>query len=156
MSENPEIEVEQPQSAEIVQEPAMTPDEALDHLRRLRFSTMPILETLKQEYENRVRPGYPTLVDNVDHGGVFGINFDPGFGIFFMTDGSRVFAELHRVDLRTEALSAANYEKFSGRPAQQEFSIDVDGDAATQARKLISLLLHAWVNQQTFKYRVDS
>lgn len=134
----------------------MTPDEAIGLLRDLRASTMPILRAVKQEYENRARRGYPTLIDNVERGGVFGINFDPGFGIYFMTDGSRVFAELHRVDLRTEALSAANYEKFSGSPAQQEFPIDLDGDTATQARNLVSQLLHAWINQQTFKYRVDS
>lgn len=157
MAEHSEEDI-QPQPKGIVpeQRAPMTLEESVAKLRELRFNAMPILKALMDEYTNRARPGYPTLVDNIDGGGVFGINFDPGFGLYFMTDGSRVYAELHRVSLRTDALSAANHEKFSGRPVQQEFSIDFEADALDQARKLISRLIHAWVDQQTSKYRVDS
>ena len=88
----------------------LTPEEAITHLNRIRDQVMPMLEAVEREYENRVRPGYPTMVDNVEHGGVFGINLDPGFGLYFMTDGQEIYAELHYVSLRTDTLSAANYE----------------------------------------------
>lgn len=134
----------------------MTPEECIEKLGELRLAVMPMLEELKDEYTGRVRPGYPTLLDNVERGGVFGINLDPGFGFYIMTDGSSVYAEIHRVQLRTDALSAANYEKFSGRPVQERYDIDLNANAARQARNLISRLLTYWTTQQTFIYRVDS
>lgn len=134
----------------------LTPEQAIEQLQDLRFYVMPILEAFKEQYEGRVRPGYPTLVDNVEHGGVFGINLDPGFGVYFMTDGTSVYAELHRVSLRNDTLSAANYEKFAGRPVQQRIALDLEGDIGTQSRNIVSRLLNAWNTQQTFIYRVDS
>lgn len=134
----------------------LTPEECIEQLRELRLAVMPMLEEFKEEYTGRVRPGYPTLLDNVERGGVFGINLDPGFGFYVMTDGSSVFAEIHRVQLRTDTLSAANYEKFSGRPVQERHELDPNGDPVRQARNLISQLLTYWTTQQTFVYRVDS
>ncbi|CAN5550662.1 hypothetical protein BH23CHL2_BH23CHL2_01030 [soil metagenome] len=134
----------------------MTPEECIDQLRQLRPVVMPMLEAFLERYAGRVRPGYPTLVDNIERGGVFGINLDPGFGAYFMTDGQSVYAEIHRVALRTDTLSAANYEKFSGRPTQERIDLDLEGDLVRQSRNVISRLLNAWTQQQTFLFRVDS
>jgi hypothetical protein len=138
----------------------MTPEECIAQLKQLRTIAMPMLEAFRERYAGRVRTGYPTLVDNVEHGGVFGINLDPGFGAYFMTDGRSVYAELHRVSLRTDTLSAANYEKFSGSPVQERIDLDLTGDPGThwvrQSRNLISRLLNAWTSQQTLLFRVDS
>ena len=141
-------------------EAVMTPEECIARLRQLRGIAMPMLEACRDQYVNRVRTGYPTLVDNVEHGGVFGINLDPGFGAYFMTDGQSVYAELHRVSLRTDTLSAANYEKFSGSPVQERIDLALDADPGTlwvrQSRNVISRLLSAWTSQQTLLFRVDS
>lgn len=138
----------------------LTEAEALALLKQLRPLVMPMLEAFKERYTNRVRPGYPTIVDNVELGGVFGINLDPGFGAYFMTDGSSVYAEVHRIAQRTDTLSAANYEKFAGRPVQDRIDLNLSGapgnDWALQARNVLSRLLNAWATQQTFLYRVDS
>ena len=138
-------------------EPAlMTTAECIDRLRQLRAVVMPMLAACRDEYAGRGRPGYPHLVDNIERGGVFGINLDPGFGAYFMTDGQSVYAELHRVALRTDTLSAANYEKFSGSPTQDRIDLDLSGDLIRQSRNVISRLLNAWTQQQTFLFRVDS
>src|SRR5690606_16055443 len=113
----------------------------------LRPVVMPMLEAFHERYTGRVRPGYPTLVDNVERGGVFGINLDPSFGAYFMTDGRSVFAEVHRISHRTDALSAANYEKFAGRPVHERIDLDLRGDIIRQARNVISRLLNAWTQQ---------
>lgn len=134
----------------------MTPDECINQLQQLRPVVMPMLEACRDEYANRVRPGYPHIVDNIERGGVFGINLDPGFGAYFMTDGQSVYAEVHRVALRTDTLSAANYEKFSGRPSQDRIDLDLSADLIHQARNVISRMLNAWTQQQTFLFRVDS
>jgi hypothetical protein len=137
-------------------ETAMTLAECIDQLQQLRMVVMPMLEACRDEYAGRGRPGYPHLVDNVERGGVFGINLDPSFGAYFMTDGESVYAEIHRVALRTDTLSAANYEKFSGRPSQERVDLDLNGDLIRQSRNIISRLLNAWTQQQTFLFRVDS
>ena len=134
----------------------MTPEECIAQLQQMRPVVMPMLEACHERYTRRVRPGYPTLVDNVERGGVFGINLDPSFGAYFMTDGESVYAEIHRVSLRTDALSAANYEKFSGRPVQDRVDLDLNGDLVRQSRNVISRLLNAWTQQQTYLFRVDS
>ncbi|CAN5365701.1 hypothetical protein BH23CHL1_BH23CHL1_23620 [soil metagenome] len=134
---------------------AITPAELVSRLETIRSRVLPILEATRAAYVGRVRNGYPTLIDNVQGGGVFGLNLDPGFGVYFMTDGQTLFAEIHRVSLRTDTLSAANYEKFSGSPVQDRREIDESWNDL-QFRNLISELLSLWNTQQTVVYRVDS
>ena len=138
----------------------MNVEDCLGQLQQLRSVVMPMLEACRDEYAERCRPGYPYIVDNIERGGVFGISLDPGFGAHFMTDGQDVYAELHRVALRTDTLSAANYEKFSGAPVQERIDLDLSGDPGTlwvhQSRNIISRLLTHWNQQQTNLFRVDS
>lgn len=134
---------------------AITSAELVTRLENIRSRVMPILEATKATYENRVREGYPILIDNVQRGGVFGLNLDPGFGIYFMTDGKTLFAEIHRVSQRSDTLSAANTEKFAGAPVHERYDID-ETWTDVQYRNLISELLSRWNTQQTVIYRVDS
>jgi len=130
-------------------------DEAFARLEQIRGLMLPILESIEAEYTPRVRRGYPTIVDNIRGGGVFGLDLDPGFGIYFMTDGSSVYAEIHRVALRTDTLSMANAEKFGGQPSQRRVDIDPNWDDL-RLRNLVSELLSAWNYQQLAIFRVDS
>ena len=148
-----EIQVET--SAGTPETTAISPAELVTRLEAIRSRVMPILEATKAVYVGRVRNSYPTLVDNVQRGGVFGLNLDPGFGVYFMTDGQTLFAEIHRVALLTGTLSAANYEKFSGTPVQDRREINESWNDL-QFRNLISELLSHWNTQQTVVYRVDS
>jgi hypothetical protein len=131
------------------------PQQRVAELAALRLRVMPILTALKDEYEKRTARGYPVIVDNVERAGVFGIDLAPGFGLYFMTDGTSLFADLHGTRLRTDALSSANAEKFSGRPETERFDIDSTWEEH-RFRDLISRLLSRWNTQQTRLYRVDS
>ena len=142
-------------SSEITTANALTPAELVDRLETIRARVMPILEATKATYTGRVREGYPTIIDNIRKGGVFGLNFDPGFGVYFMTDGRELYAEIHRVSLRSDTLSTANREKFAGSPLQERHDIDETWTDA-QFRNLISEMLSRWNTQQTVLYRVDS
>jgi hypothetical protein len=133
----------------------ISPADLITRLENIRTRVLPILEAMQSAYDGRVRKGYPTIVDNVQRGGVFGLNLDPGFGVYFMTDGETLFAEIHRVSLRGDTLSAANREKFSGSPVQERHDID-ESWTDIQLRNLISELLSRWNTQQTVIYRVDS
>jgi hypothetical protein len=132
-----------------------SPDELIARLTEIHDRVMPILEVIRREYAPRVPGSYPTLIDNIERGGIFGINFAPGFGAYFMTDGQRLFAELHNVSLRTDTLSAANGEKFGGEPNIIQREID-DTWTDLQFRNFVSELLSKWNFQQTRIFRVDS
>jgi hypothetical protein len=134
--------------------PLAEPD-PLAQLTRIRASVLPILQAINAESAKRVRPGYPMIVDNVERGGVFGLTLDPGYGLYFMTDGADVYAELHRVHLRTDTLAAANVEKFGGRPEITRIDIAPDDDDLDY-RNLVSRLLSLWNYQQLMINRVDS
>ncbi len=128
---------------------------AAPHPLAIRSRVLPILQATKDRYEGRVRRGYPTIIDNVQRGGIFGMTLDSGFGIYFQTDGQRLFAEVHVTHLRTDTLSAANAEKFGGEPYIDQ--IDIDGSWSTfRYRDLLSRLLVRWDGQQTRNYRTDS
>lgn len=144
-------------SAEIETQEAgpLSVEECIARLLAMRARLWPLLEATRAEYLGRVRTGYPRLVENIERGGVFGLDLDPGFGVYFMTDGERVFAELHYVSLRVDTLSAANREKFAGQPAQERRDIQAEW-TDLQLRNLVSELLSLWNWQQTAIYRVDS
>lgn len=132
-----------------------SPQELVAELESIRARVLPILQATKDRYEGRVRGGFPTIIDNVNRGGIFGLTLDSGFGIYFQTDGQHLFAELHLTHLRTDTLSAANAEKFAGRPEIDRIDIDGSWDVH-RYRDLVSRLLMRWNSQQTRTYRTDS
>lgn len=135
--------------------PASGDAAGVTRLAGVRATVLPILQAITAEYAARARPGYPRVVDNVQQGGVFGLNLDPGYGVYFMTDGDDVWAELHTIHLRTDALSAANVERFAGRPEIERLDVapnwtDLD------YRNVVARLLSAWNYQQLMIFKVDS
>lgn len=131
------------------------PAQMVARLTEIHDRVMPILDAVRREYAPRVMGGYPTVIDNVQRGGIFGISFAPGFGAYFLTDGSGLFAEMHTVALRTDTLSNANGEKFGGSPTIIQRPID-DTWTDLHYRNFVSELLSKWNFQQTRIFRVDS
>ena len=124
-------------------------------LRSIRATVLPILQAIRAEYAGRGREGYPQIVDNIESGGVFGLTLDPGYSVYFLTDGEDVWSELHTTQLRTDALAAANVERFAGRPAVER--IELPQDAFDLAyRNIVARLLSAWNFQQLMIFKVDS
>ncbi len=132
-----------------------SPEMFVARLDEIRARVMPILQSIKTEYTGRTRSGYPSIVDNVLRGGVFGLSLDPGWAVYFMTDGSRLYVELHQTSLRTDTLSMANVEKFAASPQIDQREVDETWQDS-DFRNLVSELLHGWNYQQLRIYRVDS
>ena len=127
-------------------------DELLDDLRHLRDRMIPMFEVLAEDWESRTEPGYPVVFDNVDDNGYFGLNLDPGYGLYVMIDNGQIVAQLNVIAWRTDVRSAANYEKFSNLPTG---GVKIVDPAATdsQLRNLIAELLAHW-NVQPLVIRV--
>jgi hypothetical protein len=124
-------------------------------LGRLRDRILPMLEAVVDEYKTRSEPGYPVLMDNVDLGGYFGIMLDPAYGLYFITDGKRVFAQINMVGWRNEVRSSANKERFAGTPFAGVRPVP-ETLSNQQLRNLLSELLAHWNLQPLKIYHTDS
>jgi hypothetical protein len=126
--------------------------ELLDQLRELRDRMVPMMEALSEEWNNRTEAGYPVIFDNVEAGGYFGVNLDPGYGLYVMIDDGQILAQLNVITWRTDVRSAANREKFSSLPSGGLKPVSVEM-SDNELRNMISELLAHW-NVQPLVIRV--
>lgn len=73
----------------------------------------PMLDQVEHDYEGRVPRGYPAISRDAARGN-FGIQIDPNFALFLVTDGEALFADMTYRSSRTDARSSASREKFAG------------------------------------------
>lgn len=73
----------------------------------------PMLEQVQNDYRGRVPDGYPTISRDASRGN-YGIQLDPNFALFLVSDGEQLFAEMTYRSSRTDARSSASREKFAG------------------------------------------
>ncbi len=124
-------------------------------LRRLRDRILPMLQEVAKEYETRTGPGYPVIMNDVDFGGYFGIMLDPAYGLYFMTDGQQIFAQINMVGWRNDVRSSANKEKFSGLPFGGVRPVP-ETLTSQQLRNLLAELLSHWNMQPLLIHHTDS
>ena len=124
-------------------------------LKRLRDRVMPMLREVEKNYETRTEAEYPVVMDDVEFGGYFGIMLDPNYGLYFITDGQQLFAQIKMVGWRNDVRSSANKEKFTGLPFGGVRPIP-DTMTDQQVRNLISELLSHWNMQPLFIHHSDS
>jgi hypothetical protein len=127
-------------------------EKLLGDLRSLRDRMIPMFEALSEEWENRTEAGFPVIYDNVDSAGYFGINLDPGYGLFILIEDGQIYAQLNVIAWRTDVRSSANQEKFSSLPAG---GLKPVGPEMTdnELRNLISEMIAHW-NIQPLVIRV--
>lgn len=77
---------------------------------------LPMLRLAAAEYAQRTPPGYPVVVDAVE-AGTIGIEIDPSYALYIVSDNDELYADLYYRSSRTDARSSASREKFSGQPA---------------------------------------
>lgn len=89
---------------------------SVETLTGIRDRMMPMLRLAAAEYAPRTPAGYPVVVDAVDDGTI-GIEIDPSYALYLVSNGTDLFADLYYRSSRTDAQSSASREKFSGQPA---------------------------------------
>jgi len=145
---------EPPAAAETVAT-AERPVDGIDEIRLLRGRMLPMFKAIADEFNTRSQPGYPLVFDNIDGGGYFGILLDPSYGLYIMTDGESVFAQLNILGWRTDVRSSAQKEKFSNVPFTGTIPVST-GLSDNALRNLISELLASWNTQPQFMNQADS
>ncbi len=132
-----------------------TSTDVITTLRSLRDRVLPMLNAVAKEYETRTEEGYPVVMDNVESGGYFGIMLDPAYGLYFLTDGQQIFAQINMVGWRNDVRSSANKEKFAGMPFGGVRPI-LGTLTDQQLRNLLAELLSHWNMQPLLIHHTDS
>ena len=127
---------------------------ATDTLQGLRDRMMPMLEQVVAEYSGRVPDGYPAIV-NAPAQGLFGIELEPSFSLYFTTDGEAIFADFYFRSHRIDARTSASREKFAGRPVEDRRVIS---PAVTDValRNMLAEMLARWNTQPLVVHITDT
>lgn len=118
---------------------------SLQRLASVRERILPMLRFAAKEYGHRMPEGYPVVVDDPD-GGSVGIELDPSFALYFVSEEDDLYAEYYYRSARTDARSSASRQKHGGLPFsdRRPLAPDVSDQAL---RNLLAELMARW-NQQ--------
>jgi hypothetical protein len=115
---------------------------SVEVVQEIRARVLPMFNYIAAEYRERVPRGYPNIIDTPDRGAV-GLELDPNYSLYFVTDGTRAYVDLTYRDPRTDARSSASREKFAGSPNVDRRPLD-PAISDQGLRNLISELISRW------------
>ncbi len=111
----------------------------------IRSRLLPMLEHTAASYRGRVPLGYPVVVDQPEQGTV-GLELDPSFALYIVSEDGKIYADLHRRAARNDARSSASRMKHGGLPFTDRRPL-TDGTSDQTLRNLLAELM-MYFNQQ--------
>jgi hypothetical protein len=115
---------------------------------------LPMLRLTADEYRVRTPNGYPVVVDAVDEGTI-GIEIDPSYSLYIVSDGTDVYADLYYRSSRADARSSASREKFAGMPSNDRRPLPPD-PSDQLLRNLIAEIMNRYNGQPGIIHITDS
>jgi hypothetical protein len=119
---------------------------------RERF--LPMARLAAEEYRHRTPEGYPVVVD-APESGTIGIEIDPSYALYLVSDGDDLYADFYVRAPRTDARSSASREKFGGLPFPDRRPLDPNA-SDQQLRNLLAELMSIWNFQPGVIHITDS
>ena len=127
---------------------------AVQQLESVRERVLPMLRLTAGEYRHRTPDGYPVVVDAPEAGTV-GIELDPNFALYFVSEDGQLYADFYYRSARNDARTSASREKFGGLPFPDHRPLPPD--VSDQAlRNLIAELMSRWNFQPGIIHITDS
>ncbi len=127
---------------------------SVQQLESMRARLLPMLNYAAREYRARTPDGYPVVVDTAANGAV-GIELDPSYALYLVSEGEQLYADFYYRAARTDARSSASREKFGGMPFPDRRPIEPTiGDQ--HLRNLIAELMARFNAQPGIIYMTDS
>ena len=127
---------------------------SVQQLESVRERVLPMLRFATEEYRHRTPEGYPVVVDDPESGTV-GIELDPNFALYFVSEGDRVYSDLYYRSFRNDARSSASRQKHGGLPFTDRRPLPPD--VSDQAlRNLLAELMSRWNFQPGIIHITDS
>lgn len=127
---------------------------AIEELQGLRDRVKPMLEQVAADYAGRVPAGYPSIIDAPARG-MFGIELEPSFSLYFTTNGESLYADYYYRSHRIDARTSASREKFAGRPVEDRREIS-PSISDVELRNLIAEVLSRWNTQPLIVHITDT
>lgn len=127
---------------------------SVEVLQSIRERVLPMFQVVAEEYRGRVPSGYPIIVDDPERGEV-GLELDPNYALYFVSDGTQTFAELRFPLPRSDARSSASREKFGGLPYTSRRAVD-PAMPDQKIRNLIAELMSRWNYQPMIIHITDT
>lgn len=127
---------------------------SVEMLTSAREQILPMLRYVAEEYRHRVPEGYPVVIDAPDRG-VVGLELDPSYSLYLMTDGAQLVADLYYRSPRTDARSSASREKFGGSPFHDRRILGSTISDQTM-RNLVAELMSRWNFQPMLIHITDT
>lgn len=115
---------------------------------------LPMLRVAANEYRSRTPAGYPVVIDSAD-AGTIGIEIDPSYALYIVSNGTDLFADLYYRSSRTDARTSASREKFSGQPANDRRPLP-PAPADQALRNLIAEIMARYNGQPGIIHITDS
>lgn len=125
----------------------------MQDLQNIRNRILPMFELTAEQYEGRLAPGYPVIVDDVARGTI-GLELDPNFALYITSDSTGLSAEVYRRLSRTDSRAHAQRQKYGGTPLADRRPLAADVDDQT-LRNLIAELKNYVNYQPGFLYLTD-
>lgn len=127
---------------------------SVQELASVRDRILPMLRLAAQEYGHRTPDGYPVVVDAPESGTV-GLELDPNFALYFVTDGDQLYADYYHRSARNDARSSASREKYGGLPFPDRRPLE-PGVSDQALRNMIAELMSHWNFQPGIIHITDS
>lgn len=127
---------------------------SVQEFTRVRERLLPMLRFAAEEYRHRTPPGYPVVVDAPESGTV-GIEIDPDYALYILSDGERLTADFYYRSPRNDARTSASRQKHGGLPFsdRRPLAPDVSDQAL---RNLLAELMSRWNIQPGVIHITDS
>jgi hypothetical protein len=113
-----------------------------------------MLRLVAGEYEHRTPGGYPIVVDALDQGTI-GLEIDPNYALYIVSEDGQLYAELYYRSHRADARTSASREKFSGAPSNDRRELSPVPDDQT-LRNLIAEIMSRYNIQPGIIHITDS
>ena len=127
---------------------------SVQQLATVRERVLPMLRLAAQEYAHRTPEGYPVVVDAPESGTV-GIELDPNYALYIVSEGDQLYADFYYRSSRNDARSSASREKFGGLPFPDHRPLSPDV-SDQHLRNLIAELMSRWNFQPGVIHITDS
>ena len=127
---------------------------SVEMLQEIRPRLLPMLRFAAEEYRHRTPEGYPVVVD-APESGMVGIELDPSYALYVVTEGAQLYADLFYRSARNDARSSASREKFGGLPFSDRRPL-APSASDQELRNLIAELMSRWNFQPGIIHITDS
>lgn len=127
------------------------PSQLFEDIRR---RILPMLQVAADDYRGRAPAGYPVVIDAPEQG-TLGLEIDPSYALYVVSEGDDIYADVYRRAPRNDARTSASQMRHSGAPFSDRRPLDATA-SDQKLRNLVAELMMYYNQQPGLIYISDS